>query len=867
MADGVSQLASAAGHGLSPLLRSKLRAPANPDYFIPRQRLNDLLDQAVDCPLTLVIAPAGSGKTQLVSHWIDTSDVNTAWLSLEETDDNHTEFWFGVIAALEQLAPGCGVEAHDLLASAEPGFDVVRAVLDRLESSPSDPSVLVLDDVHCLKSGETGDSLALFVQHLPAWLHVVLIGRTDPHLPLDRLRGRGQVVELRFAELRFSPAEARGVLSRLAPDMTDTELDEATVHTDGWAAGVQLTGLAARSARVRSTTFERSDDSLMLTDDYVWHEVLGAGDPEVIDALMQISVVDRMNAGLAGAITGNPDAGALLLRGEAQGLFVYRIGSDGWFRMHALVREVLLGELMRQGRHEPCHERAAQWLESAGDTDCALEQWLLAQRPRDALRLLATKSTELYDRGREATILRTIELIPRDVVSTDVDSLIDFSVSHILVSRSKFVEAVRQATWHADRFGPNDASAKIAALRSVALTMQGDWTLAGSLARQALVEFGEKWWTDTAGRFAWNTSARSVALSESWDDDDPLVRDATIAMSRDAERGLSLVGVQAMGEALAGRPVEALRVAAGVRHAAASMSILRSELGIAEALARHELGDPCGLEELRAIADAPTDLRLYCTVAAMLGLAHAAADDRDGQLASREFARAHALVGEEHGGPDLQDWIARVATVVALVNGDTEDAHRWSATIDDLFWGPISQGQVELATGNTETARDLIAGARVRCPRHDVVQSLLTARATSNPEEAMSAVTHAVDVASFHGMMETVASYGRDVMELIERAAWSVSSEWLDRLRLAVTRGKISQSAAAQGFSESLTDRERDVLRLLPSRLTLGEIAKELYVSVNTLKFHLRVIYRKLEVNSREEAAAIARSLTRVRPN
>jgi LuxR family maltose regulon positive regulatory protein len=187
--------------------------------------------------------------------------------------------------------------------------------------------------------------------------------------------------------------------------------------------------------------------------------------------------------------------------------------------------------------------------------------------------------------------------------------------------------------------------------------MQGDWTSAGSLAREALAEFGDNWWADPAGRFLWNTSARSVALSESWDDEDPLVRDATIAMSRDAERGLSLVGVRAMGQAMAGHPVEALRVAAGVRHAAASMSILRSELGIAEALARYELGDPCGLEELRAIADAPTDLRFYCTIAAMLGLAQAAADAGDAQLAARELARAHALVAEEHGGPDLRtDW-------------------------------------------------------------------------------------------------------------------------------------------------------------------------------------------------------------------
>ena len=394
-----------------------------------------------------------------------------------------------------------------------------------------------------------------------------------------------------------------------------------------------------------------------------------------------------------------PTAGELLLRGEAQGLFVYRIGSDGWFRMHALVRAVLLSELVRRSRHEPCHERAARWLESAGETASALEQWLLAQRPREALRLLASSSTELYDRGREATILRTIESIPREVVAADVDSLIDFAVSHILVSRPQFVEAVRQATWHADHFGPTTAAAQIAALRSISLTMQGDWTLGGSLARQALAELGDKWWADTAGRYAWNMSARSVALSESWDDDNPLVRDATIAMSRDAERGLSLVGVQALGEAMAGRPVDALRVAAGVRHAAATMSILRSELGIAEALARHELGDPRGVEELRVIADAPTDERLYCTVAAMLGLVRRQSTTETMQLAAHEFARAQTLVGEEHGGPDLHDWLGRAA----YQRRSCPRQHGGRTAMGDhgegSFWGPISQGQGRAGNG------------------------------------------------------------------------------------------------------------------------------------------------------------------------
>jgi LuxR family transcriptional regulator, maltose regulon positive regulatory protein len=148
--------------------------------------------------------------------------------------------------------------------------------------------------------------------------------------------------------------------------------------------------------------------------------------------------------------------------------------------------------------------------------------------------------------------------------------------------------------------------------------------------------------------------------------------------------------------------------------------------------------------------------------------------------------------------------------------------------------------------------------------RHEVVQALLTARAATNPDEAMQTLTDAVELASSHGLLQTVASDGRELIELIERAAWRVSDDWLDRLRLAAAQGRIPHSATSHGFGEALTDRERDVLRLLPSRLTLNEIAKELYVSVNTLKFHLRVIYRKLDVKSREEAATIARALTRI---
>ncbi len=844
----------------SALLRSKLRRPQLPDHFVPRPRLERVFATVTGRPLTLVIAPAGSGKTACLSNWVAHTDVPHAWLSLEELDDDPVALWTGAISALETLAPGCGRAAQELIIGGATAGDIVRVLLAGLEAASAEHSVLVLDDAHHIKDARTAESLALFVQHLPSWLHVVIAARTDPHIPLDRLRVRGQLVEMRFAELRFTEPEAREMLAHLAPDLTDDEIDLSVAGTDGWAAGVQLAGLSARVGRTPLPA-AAGPDIRLLAEDYVWHEVLATGDPDVVDTLLRISVVDRVNAGLAIAITQRSDARDLLLRGEAQGLFVYRLGDADWFRVHPLVRQVLLRELVRSSRHRVHHERAARWFEEAGETVHALDQWLLAERHRDALRLLAARSTELYDQGRESIIARSLEAIPRDVAASDVPALIDFAVSHILGPRPRFIETVRDAMWYAER-SEQDYTPQLAALQSIALTMSGNWTDGRACALQAVAKFDSSWWHDPAGRFAWNTAARGVALAEEWDDEGRIERDATIAMSRDPRRGISLGGIRALGHALAGRPVDALRIAAGLRPAAPTMSILRVELGLAEALARLEMGDrERAGAELRVIADEPTEPRLFAPVGAMLALAAVAVDDGDLDTACGELDRAESLVASARGGPDIVEWVHRTATVVAIANGGTDEARRRAMAITDPFWGPVSRARLHLALGDQAAAAADLELAPPRNVRHEVVLGLLRARAATLPDDVLAHTTGAIELACAHRILQTVVSDGRELIDVIERAAWRVPDESMHRLRLAMAPTGLPGKLPRREFPEDLTERERDVLRLLPSRLTFGEIAKELYVSVNTVKFHVRVIYRKLGVNSREEAAAIAKSM------
>ncbi len=214
----------------------------------------------------------------------------------------------------------------------------------------------------------------------------------------------------------------------------------------------------------------------------------------------------------------------------------------------------------------------------------------------------------------------------------------------------------------------------------------------------------------------------------------------------------------------------------------------------------------------------------------------------------------------------MREWVSRAATTVAIAAGEPEEARRRASNVTDPFWGPVCRARVDLAVGEQAAATAELATAEPRCVRHDVVLELLRARAQSSSDDALRHVTSAVELASSHGLLQTVVSEGRQLMDVIERSAWRVPDGWLHRLRLAMAPTQILVRPSTREFLEPLTDRERDVLRLLPSRLTLSEIGKELYVSVNTLKFHLRVIYRKLGVHSREEAAAIARSMTTVPP-
>jgi LuxR family maltose regulon positive regulatory protein len=241
----------------------------------------------------------------------------------------------------------------------------------------------------------------------------------------------------------------------------------------------------------------------------------------------------------------------------------------------------------------------------------------------------------------------------------------------------------------------------------------------------------------------------------------------------------------------------------------------------------------------------------------------------DGRLhdAAAAFGIAQAICTEQYGGLEagssrLTGRLARVGVLLHLASDEIDAAEHWARRADDPFWGPWCLAKVHLAAGRSAEAVEVLARAEPRCARHHVVSELVLAQASAEDsrEAAAKSVAVAVELAAEHGMLQTVAAEGSALLELVELTAWSVPDGWMDRLRRLLVPSWEAHDFQG-GPVEELTDRERDVLRLLPSRLSLREIATELFVSQNTLKFHLRVIYRKLGVNSRGEAVDAARRM------
>ncbi|MDQ4131189.1 MAG: helix-turn-helix transcriptional regulator, partial [Actinomycetota bacterium] len=365
--------------------------------------------------------PGGFGKSTVVTEWVAsarTDGCTTAWLSLEQRDNDAARYWRYVIAALQKAAPGVGAGALALLESGQPMETVVGELLNDLSSITHDV-VLVLDDYHVIEASDVQEGMAFLLEHLPLQVHLVITSRADPALPLPRMRARGDLVELRAADLRFTPEDATAYLNGVM-GLGLTEQDVATLdgRTEGWIAALQLAALSMQGRDdIAGFISEFAGDDRYIVD-YLLGEVLQALPGGVRDFLLQTSILSRLNGSLCDAVTGGDGGQATLDALERANLFLVPLDDRRhWFRYHHLFADVLRARLLdeKPDSVQALHRRASDWYELHDERSEAIRHAMAGEDFARAADLVELSLPSMRQSRQEALLRRWLEALPTHV--------------------------------------------------------------------------------------------------------------------------------------------------------------------------------------------------------------------------------------------------------------------------------------------------------------------------------------------------------------------------------------------------------------------------------------------------------------------
>jgi LuxR family maltose regulon positive regulatory protein len=412
------------------LLVTKLAPPRLPNVLVSRDHLLARLDGAFSTPLTLLSAPAGWGKTTLLATWASQHQALVVWLSLDELDKSPTRFWVALIAALRRCgsyAPDLGETAVALLQSPQPPplVTCLSTLLHELEGQEASPPLLVLivDDYQVIDDPAIHEGMSLFLEHLPAHLHLILSSRVDPDLPLARLRVRGQLTEIRAADLRFREGEASHFLSQLlSPPLSAEEVRLLTLRTEGWIAGLHLAALALQKREDRAAFLRAFTGSQRYLLDYVQEDILARLPTPVRDFLLRVAILSRLEASVCQAVTAWSSRAAsqqMLAKLERANLFLVPLDEERrWYRLHELFREALMAALHTTHPElvPVLHIRAASFYEAQGQWSEAIAHRLAAADFSTAARLMEQTAEQFWLRGEAMTVARWVLELPEPLV-------------------------------------------------------------------------------------------------------------------------------------------------------------------------------------------------------------------------------------------------------------------------------------------------------------------------------------------------------------------------------------------------------------------------------------------------------------------
>ncbi|MCW2757519.1 MAG: ATP-dependent transcriptional regulator, MalT-like, LuxR family [Nocardioidaceae bacterium] len=874
----------------APLLETKLYLPRARAGLVPRPRLTERLGAGAEARLMLVSAPAGFGKTTLLAAWL-TGRPAVAWLSLDRNDNDPATFWTYVIAALQTVAPEVGTTERALLAAPRPPpIDVVLTTLLNDVGALESDIVLVLDDYHLVEAREVQDAMAFLIDHLPPRLHLVIAGRADPAVPLARLRARGELVEIRAADLRFTPDEAAAYLNDgMGLRLTANDVAALDERTEGWIAALQLAALSMQgrddvSGFIAGFT---GDDRYIV--DYLAEEVLQRQPADVRDFLLQTSLLGRLSGPLCDAVTGQSGGRAMIEDLDRGNLFLVPLDDRRqWYRYHHLFADVLRTRLLDESPRfvAELHRRASDWYAENGDRSEAIAHALAGGHAVRAADLVELAIPGTRRDRQEGTLRSWLERLPEEVVA--LRPVLCNGYAGALLSTGE-VAGVDRLLGDAERWlagrGPDAARmvvvddeefrrlpSAVAVHRAGLSLATGDPSATVAHARRALDLLEEH---DHLGRGA----ATALIGLASWASGDlETARDAyasSVGSMLDAGHLADALGCSI---ALADIQTTQGRLRDAVRTYTQALR-LTSEHG--EPLLRGTADMYVGMSTLHFERNELDDARQLLERSDKLGEQNGLPQNRYRWRLS--MARLQEALGEPGEALVLLDEAERVyvgdflpdARPVPSVRarawirqGRVDDALEWACenglSADDslaylrehehvtLARALLAARETERATGLLERLLDAADAGRRTGTVIEVLVLLALARRSPEPVE------RALALAEPESYVRTFVDEGPPLGALL-RQARGTAPAYVGRLLTA--RGEPRSAPVGQPLVDPLSRRELDVLRLLGTELSGPEIAGELVVSLNTVRTHTKNIYAKLGVSSRRAAVRRAAEL------
>jgi LuxR family maltose regulon positive regulatory protein len=876
------------------LLTTKLYIPPTRPKLVARPRLVERLQAGLRGPLMLISAPAGYGKTTLLSEWRAGAgrDCPVAWFSIDSEDNNLFRFWGYVVAALETLQEGLTNNVASLLQL--PQFptaeELITSLINDLSSFAND-FILVLDDYQTITSSKIHQYLTYLVDHLPLQMHLVLLTRIDPSLPLARLRARNQLVELRASDLRFTADETAEFLNTVMGLRLSAENVKALEYrTEGWIAGLQIAALTMQGKDDVDSFIRRFTGNNRYVMDFLVEEVLQQQTESIQNFLLRTSILDRLTGSLCDAVTDQQNSERTLAELELSNLFVVPLDNEcQWYRFHHLFSEALQIRLRQSDPKQllELHRRAARWLEQHDFLLEALQHALAAEDKELTGRLAELSGAQMLARGELMALLDWHERL-KDISLERPHLCVDKAWALMLTGQVDEVESLlgraeQLILGHTPDETIQHMRGHIAAIRCFMASRTGDAPRCIELGGHALEDLPE---TDPGVRGVVHLALGGTHIQR---DDFP----AAIQSIKEASRLGKLAGNFNLA-VTAISTVANLLMAQGQLHRSEemyreAMQLARLPNGHVLPIAGRVHSGLCRLfyewNDLPAANDHARqtyemgqkwgNADSLLTAHVMLARIHQARGEIGG--AEESLQSAENLVRTRQLTPSSAEWVEMARLSLWLVQGNLEACARWMRANDPKSSGEhtlnagkqLILARILLAQGNHTRASRMLAQF---LPDNEtvkhwgtviellVLQSIACQQKGDLPD-ALNTLSRALSLAEPEGYIRTFLDEGEPMLSLLRRAASKGLHPAYIRRILAATTSEGRSSQSVQPLIEPLSERELVILRMVAAGKSNQQIGGELFLAVGTVKRHVSNIFGKMNVRSRTECVARAREL------